>query len=228
MNDERRGRLESFLERTARALSGGTLHPAQVLSEVEQAWHAAARPGAAPNRLGVAFSPEDFVAYRPALDDLRAEVEALMADLEQRANLPAPARRMVRLEADEGVRGGSVRVRAGYADTSHRPAKAAHGETRRIEAIRGLTIVLGDGTRVPLTHLPFTIGRGAGCDLVIPSLNISRRHAEFVRDREGLVLRDLGSRNGIEVDGARLDAVLMTDGVIARLGNVDVALEGVA
>lgn len=45
------------------------------------------------------------------------------------------------------------------------------------------------------------IGRGEGCDVVLEDRDCSRRHAEVSRDVEGAVLRDLGSRNGVVVQG---------------------------
>jgi len=45
------------------------------------------------------------------------------------------------------------------------------------------------------------LGRSAGCDLVVPSPSVSRRHAEVWVDGDALQLRDLGSANGITVNG---------------------------
>jgi hypothetical protein len=46
------------------------------------------------------------------------------------------------------------------------------------------------------------IGRSSDCHVVIDRPDISRRHAEL---RRGLVVDDLGSRNGTHVDGARIE-----------------------
>jgi adenylate cyclase len=48
------------------------------------------------------------------------------------------------------------------------------------------------------------LGRSAGCDLVVPSPSVSRRHAELWVEGEILRLRDLGSANGITVNGEPL------------------------
>ncbi|MEZ4389979.1 MAG: FHA domain-containing protein [Polyangiales bacterium] len=45
------------------------------------------------------------------------------------------------------------------------------------------------------------IGRGEDCDIVLDDRDCSRRHAEVSRDGEGALLRDLGSRNGVVVQG---------------------------
>lgn len=46
-------------------------------------------------------------------------------------------------------------------------------------------------------------GRSPACDLVFPSARVSRRHAEFSL-QDGVLLRDLGSANGVFVNGARI------------------------
>ncbi len=53
------------------------------------------------------------------------------------------------------------------------------------------------------------IGRDPGCELHFPDNSISRRHAEFFHDDGLLRVRDLGSRNGLRVNGVpRVEAVL--------------------
>lgn len=63
------------------------------------------------------------------------------------------------------------------------------------------------------------LGRGEGCDVVLDDVDCSRQHAELVRDREGVVvLRDLGSKNGIFVSGRRLTERRLRDGDEFQLG----------
>jgi pSer/pThr/pTyr-binding forkhead associated (FHA) protein len=65
----------------------------------------------------------------------------------------------------------------------------------------------------------FKLGRGEQCDLAIPDDDISREHVAFERGPEGIVLRDLGSKNGVEVGGQRVSGVrILLDGEIVRVG----------
>jgi FHA domain/Domain of unknown function (DUF1707) len=62
---------------------------------------------------------------------------------------------------------------------------------------------------VPVLALPeaestVTLGRSRNCDCVLAEPSVSRRHAELRRDAGRWLLRDLGSRNGTRVNGARL------------------------
>jgi pSer/pThr/pTyr-binding forkhead associated (FHA) protein len=66
----------------------------------------------------------------------------------------------------------------------------------------------------------FKLGRGELCDLVVPDDDVSREHAAFERGPDGIAVRDLGSKNGVEVQGQRVVGVrLLRDGDIVRVGN---------
>jgi serine phosphatase RsbU (regulator of sigma subunit) len=48
------------------------------------------------------------------------------------------------------------------------------------------------------------LGRSHDCDLILPDVLLSRRHAEIARTARGWVLRDLGSLNGTRLNGVRV------------------------
>ena len=52
----------------------------------------------------------------------------------------------------------------------------------------------------------FTIGRDAGCDMVLPDPTISRWHAGLRHEASGWMLDDLGSTNGTRLNGWRVRA----------------------
>jgi serine phosphatase RsbU (regulator of sigma subunit) len=57
------------------------------------------------------------------------------------------------------------------------------------------------------------LGRAHDCDLILPDVLLSRRHAEIVRTAQGWSLRDLGSLNGTRLNGVRVeDERLLRDG----------------
>ena len=65
-------------------------------------------------------------------------------------------------------------------------------------------LLVGDGKRTVLTGDRFVIGRSRECDIVLDDPNVSRRHAELRREDDGWAVRDLGSTNGIKLNGRRL------------------------
>jgi GAF domain-containing protein len=74
------------------------------------------------------------------------------------------------------------------------------------------------GRKVDLPMGEFVVGRQADCNLVLDGQNASRRHALFIRDEQGLRVRDLGSRNGVLVNGARVTTSRLQVGDRVRVG----------
>jgi pSer/pThr/pTyr-binding forkhead associated (FHA) protein len=65
----------------------------------------------------------------------------------------------------------------------------------------------------------FLIGRGNHCDLALQDDDVSREHAALERSADGIVARDLGSKNGVEVQGQRIAGPRhLCDGEIVRVG----------
>ena len=64
------------------------------------------------------------------------------------------------------------------------------------------------------------VGRSPAADLVVDDASVSRRHAVFVRRDERTVILDDRSRNGIVVNGARVQEAALDDGDRIALGNV--------
>jgi DNA-binding response OmpR family regulator len=70
-----------------------------------------------------------------------------------------------------------------------------------------------------LTDDVTTMGRAAGCQVVIDSDFASRRHAQIVRRDETYWLRDLNSKNGTLLDNELVATeILLTDGAEIRIG----------
>ena len=66
------------------------------------------------------------------------------------------------------------------------------------------------------------VGRSASCGITIDDPSISREHAEIVIDEEGARVRDLGSRNGVRINGVRIAGeALLKDGDKIGLGQQD-------
>jgi serine phosphatase RsbU (regulator of sigma subunit) len=68
-----------------------------------------------------------------------------------------------------------------------------------------LASAAGPGEWFALRGERVVIGRSRDCDLVLPDVLLSRRHAELVRAEAGWLLRDLGSLNGTRLNGVRVE-----------------------
>jgi pSer/pThr/pTyr-binding forkhead associated (FHA) protein len=85
-----------------------------------------------------------------------------------------------------------------------------------------LTVVSGVPA-VPLLRLPdldrrYLAGRVETCDLHLLSEEISREHAAFVRRWDGVVVEDLGSKNGVLVNDLPVVEQRLRDGDLVRIG----------
>lgn len=82
--------------------------------------------------------------------------------------------------------------------------------------------------RLPVDRPVLTLGRSSANDVLLPDRTLSRSHARLEQGPRGLLLCDLGSRNGTQLNGARIvDPVLVRGGDRIVLGEttIDVAEE---
>jgi hypothetical protein len=85
----------------------------------------------------------------------------------------------------------------------------------------------GTGTRFRLEGPAYKLGRGAQADLQLDSEEVSRSHARLTRADGEYTIEDLGSRNGILLNGIRVHAAVLRDGDELQLGDVTLKyLEG--
>lgn len=225
MKEERVSRIEGLLEQAARAVSGGGLHPMEVLQAVEAAALGSVRDGAIANDFRVRLHPREYERLIPALPELRLAMEGLLDGLEARNGYRRAGERRIGFEGWSGATIGRPAVLARFVETENRAVSPGRGLTQRIERHRAV-LLLGDGSRVKLTHTPFTIGRAAGNDLVLLSLAVSRQHAVIVAENGQFLIRDLDSRNGLVVDGVRVDEATLFPGRRVVLGDLEIGLEG--
>ena len=68
----------------------------------------------------------------------------------------------------------------------------------------GELIPVGGGDPIPLRKGVLTIGRRESCDICLDFPNISGKHCELSYRNGYWYIRDLGSTNGIKVNGARI------------------------
>ena len=72
------------------------------------------------------------------------------------------------------------------------------------------------------------IGRDRGNDIVLDDPNVSRFHAEIRSSADGLVLRDVGSRNGTRLDGEFVQEARLLPGATVGVGSFSIVLDGEA
>ena len=75
-----------------------------------------------------------------------------------------------------------------------------------------------NGRQYLLTAPKTVIGRGSNCDIVIDDAGISRRHLEIDITPNGVIARDMGSTNGMFVEGHQVPAATLVDGNTITIG----------
>src|SRR5690554_367699 len=75
-----------------------------------------------------------------------------------------------------------------------------------------------DGQRYLLTGPVTVIGRGSEADIIIDDPGVSRRHLEIRVTPDGVVATDLGSTNGVFVEGHQVPAATLVDGNTITIG----------
>lgn len=85
----------------------------------------------------------------------------------------------------------------------------------------------GRKTVVPLVREEITIGRQDGNTIRLTERNVSRRHARLVRNNGSILIEDLGSYNGVRVNGEKIQGpTRIKEGDLVEIGDYDLGVEG--
>lgn len=170
-----------------------------------------------PNDFTIHLSRHDYDRLVPYTHTLNAEI---IPDLREHAgsrhyvfNGPIS----IAYALDEDLPTGRFTV------TSEAVATVAESEAMPAPTRRTPLVLEVNGVRHPLTPPGFTIGRGTEADLRINDPGVSRKHAQVIVEGgpEDLtvVIRDLGSTNGILVNGQRVETARLEDGSRIEIGS---------
>ncbi len=200
-------RLERFVEGTVGRVFRGGVRPVEI-------GHRIAREMSDSRSVGVKGQPvvaNHFIVGLAAADidrfaDVRDSLVRELCDVareharEEGWTFMGPVQ--VEFEPEPERRAGSISVLARM--------KEAEGATGVLHLPTGQQVVLGE--------FLVTLGRLPDCTISFDDPNISREHAEIQPDGAGFVLVDLGSTNGVEVNGMRVSQHRLVDGDRITLG----------
>lgn len=82
----------------------------------------------------------------------------------------------------------------------------------------------GEPFETDLRAETMVVGRGQDADLILDQTSVSRRHASLEIVEGRLRVRDLGSANGVELNGRRVGVAELEPGQSVRLGEVEITL----
>ncbi|MCC7421117.1 MAG: FHA domain-containing protein [Planctomycetaceae bacterium] len=81
----------------------------------------------------------------------------------------------------------------------------------------GELVPCGGGDSIPLLKTKLLIGRRSRCDVMLDFPNVSSHHCELEFLNGYWFVRDLGSRNGIKVNGANCDSKWLLPGDVLHV-----------
>ena len=90
-----------------------------------------------------------------------------------------------------------------------------------------LTIVDGkdSGKNIEITKDEILAGRSLDNDFVISDISVSRKHFKIKKEGERFVISDMGSGNGIKVNGSKTTSTTLSDGDIISVGARQIKFE---
>ncbi len=118
----------------------------------------------------------------------------------------------------------TVSLTALETETENAPGEATEAEPQAHEALPPGSALLvvkrgpNAGSRFLLDSDVTTAGRHPESDIFLDDVTVSRRHAEFVREGGGFLVRDVGSLNGTYLNRERIDAAGLAGGDEVQIG----------
>jgi DNA-binding NtrC family response regulator len=83
----------------------------------------------------------------------------------------------------------------------------------------------GDALSHRLASGTATVGAASTCDVIVDDDAVSRRHLELELVPEGVLVRDLGSRNGTFYLGQRVERMIVSPGATLTIGATTIAID---
>jgi hypothetical protein len=178
-----------------------------------------------PNDFHVELSVADHERLAPYGSTLAQELTEMLNDHADEQSYVFTGPVSITLDKVEELGTGQFRVRSAAVARVTPPGGASVTDT----AVRRADVVLEvNGMRHPLAPPGLVIGRGTDADLRINDPGISRRHVEIqVRPGAGspaVSVVDLGSTNGMLVNGQRVQQATLEDGSVVRIGNTSMTV----
>ena len=190
----------------------------------------------APNEYVVWLSPQDRERYAAVEHEVQDELCAFLLEHARAERLALVSRPVVEFETDEALGLGEfgIETRLVHVEPEAPPAASApraaarprpvepRGQTmvfssservqERLDEAqsvrRGRAILAAEGKRFAIGPAGAVVGRSRECDVVLGDSNVSRRHAQIrFDDAAGWTIEDLGSTNGVRVNGSPVTGV---------------------
>lgn len=169
-----------------------------------------------PNDFTIDLSAHDYDRLTPYSRTLNAEIIPQLREYAANAGYVFNGPVTIAYELDNSLPIGRFTVSS--------QAVAAADSAATTTAIRRAALVLEvNGIRHPLVAPGFTVGRGTDADVRINDPGVSRLHARIsvhdAEDNPRITIEDMGSTNGIVIDGRRVQNSSLREGSRIEIGS---------
>ena len=195
-----------------------------------------------PNHYRVFLSPSDreqFTSYEPAL---RKELSDYLLEHARQEQFALTSRPQIEFQTDDRLDVGEFGIQAqllgepegelaeagpSAGDFGHTMVYSPDRAARQLEPIpdRRQALLVSEGRRNILSGERVLVGRSRECDVVVGDPNVSRRHIELRRGERGWSAVDLGSTNGMKINGRRVSHAELEPGDRITIGISDLTFE---
>ena len=175
----------------------------------------------APNEYAVWLSPDDRKQFEGYERDLATELSGYLLEHARRERIALVTSPKISFKTDDRLRLGEFGIQARLVrpgdDDSQAPSQGDEGHTmvytasdrlsqelREPDHRRGKARLRYEGKTAVLPTGGGVIGRSRECDVVLSDQNVSRKHAEVRPSGGKWIVKDLGSTNGVKVNGRRI------------------------
>jgi hypothetical protein len=197
----------------------------------------------APNEYAVWLSPDDRAQFEGYEDELARELSGYLLEHARRERLALVTRPSVEFRTDQRLRLGEFGIQARLVrPPEHEDEEASQGDEghtmvysvadrvseplREPDPRRASARLRVDGHTELLGQRGAVLGRSRECDIVLNDPNVSRQHAEIRPSGGSWIVRDLGSTNGVKVNGRRIQGPQsLKRGDVVELGTSRVTFE---
>ena len=222
------GALQKFERRLEQAISGAfarafrsAVQPVEIAAALQRecdnnAQIMSRHRRMVPNRFHVELSEPDLERLSPYDSAMATELADQLKEHADNQGYVFPGPISIDFEQADDLTTGRFRIR------SEAQARVRSNATQT-QVRRATALVDVNGTQQPLHPGSTVVGRGTEADIRIDDPGVSRKHIEFEVSGTGedlrLRVRDLGSTNGMLVDGHRITTTGLRNGSEIRIGN---------
>jgi hypothetical protein len=193
-----------------------------------------------PNHYTVYLSTADREHFEGYEDGLKKELSDYLLENARTEGLALVTRPTIEFETDDRLSLGEFGIQAqlikpegeddadwpeasapSAGDFGHTMVYSPDREARKLAPAGrpgGRALLVGEGKNTVLSGSRMLIGRSRDCDVTLDDPNVSRRHAELRNEDGRWIVTDLGSTNGVKVNGRRAESAALEPGDELQFG----------